>query len=320
MPDPVNIFCHWSAQFTVELVPPEAPAGQKRVRFTPVKVSGKPVLREWFATWHRQSLTGKPVPELLDALVKLSGFPEWEQDTEEFTQAFLTAAQRIGPLFTAMPWHGLAENAFYDEPVVSWHQAARQLAQLVGQMERLKTVSRDGSKTARKRRALKEAEVVYGEAALQAVDADRRRAMIAPYRPAPGIAPVHDVEQEIAAIMDHLWLVPLANAHESDWRLSIPRPRLSEANSTLQLNIPLGIQALMIMLTHDQRLGRTVLLRTCARPDCRVVGFMRSSQQYCSEACRSAEAARRHRAKQRAAKEAKSKRSKAVIGKVSQNA
>ncbi|SEJ79694.1 hypothetical protein SAMN04488058_11918 [Deinococcus reticulitermitis] len=310
MSDSISIFCHWSAQFSVEYVPPASLDEEGQLRFTPVKVRGKPQLKEWFTTWHRQSLTGKPLPELLNALLPLAAFSEREKDSGLFTEALLDAARQLGPLFTALPWHGLNENAFYKEPVRSWHQAAQRLAELGGELGKLSTTSRDGSKTARKRRAVREAEAVYGEATLQAVSAEQRRTLVAPYRPSPGIAPIHDLEGRIGAIMDDLWIIPLGDAEESDWKLALPRLRLSEGQRTLQLNVPFGLQALLIMMVHDQRLGHSVLLRTCKRPDCRVVRFMQPRQLYCSPSCQNAAAVKRHREKGQP---------KSKLAKVSQN-
>jgi hypothetical protein len=101
--------------------------------------------------------------------------------------------------------------------------------------------------------------------------------------------------------MDGLWIIPLRNAGDSDARLALPRLRLSPEDHTLQLNLPFGIQALLVMMVHDKRLGRSVLLRDCARPDCRMVRFMQPSQRFCSEKCQKLDAVRRHRAKRKEA-------------------
>lgn len=297
MPGSVSMFCHWSAQFAVEYVPPEQPSEPGRLIFTPLLVQGKAVHKEWFATWHRQSLGGKPLPELLNALLPLSTYSAKALGSEPFIGDVLKSAEQLGPLFTALPWHGLANNSSYEEPVTSWYMAAQHLADLGAELGRLSLTSKDSSSTARKRRAIRAAEAVYGEEILNDASEELRRQLIAPYLDPPGIAPIHDLEVRIGLIMDHLWIIPLANTSESDWRLALPRLRLSPADHTLQLNLPFGLQALLVMMGHDQRLGRSVLLRTCERPDCRVVKFMQLRQKYCSSACQNADAVRRHRQK-----------------------
>lgn len=248
--------------------------------------------REWFDRWHRQALTGKPLPALLNTLLPLSGL---DHRSDEFKQSVVGVAEELGPLFTALPWHGLADNAFYEEPAETWHTAAVKLAELGRALGRLSSTSSDGSEEARARRAEEAAEAELGRPLLDMVSAQERKQLIGSYLDSPGISPKHHLEGEISELMDGLWIIPLQNAAESDARLALPRLRLSPKDHMLQLNLPFGIQALLVMMVHDKRLGRSVLLRSCARQDCRVVRFMQPTQKYCCIQCQQRDAVRRHR-------------------------
>ena len=261
-----------------------------------MRKQNKAVHKEWFENWYSQSLGGKPLPQLLNTLLPLATLPANFFESEAAIAQILYVAQQLGPLFTALPWNGLTQNKVYEEPVQSWHLAAQKLAELARNLERLTTVSKDGSSTARRRRALRVTEAYYGADHLESVSAARRRELIAPFVNSVGVSPSDKLEGHIADIMDALWIIPIRNAEESDWRFALPRLRLS-ADHTLQLNLPFGIQALLVMMIHDQRLGRSVRLRTCKREACRVQMFMQSGQQYCSPVCQNLEAVRRHRAR-----------------------
>lgn len=299
MSETVQMFCHWSAEFTVEYVDAVHADSGGRLRFVPVRREGRLVRREWFARWHRQTLTGKPLPALLNTLLPLGGL---DSRSDEYRQAVVRVAEELGPLFTSLPWHGLASNAFYEESAEMWHQAAVQLADLGRVMGRLSSTSRDGSDEANLQRAEEAAEGEHGREVLDAVSAQQRAEIIRGFLDSPGISPMDHLEGEIAKRMDDLWIIRLRNEAESDARLALPHLRLSpEDDHTLQLNLPFGIQALLVMMIHDKRLGRSVLLRDCARPDCRVVRFMQPAQRFCSEKCQKLDAVRRHRAKAREA-------------------
>jgi hypothetical protein len=310
MPDAANVFCHWSAEFSVTYDRPEQLNQPGTLRFIPLRRGNKAVHKEWFENWYSQSLGGKPLPQLLNALLPLAALPSNFFESEAAISQILDVAQQLGPLFTALPWHGLTQNTFYKEPMQSWYLAAQKLAALGHDLGRLTTISKDGSSTARRRRALRVAEADYGADYLESVGDSRRRELIAPIVDSVGVSPSDKLEGRIADIMDTLWIIPIRNAEESDWRLALPRLRLS-ADHTLQLNLPFGIQALLVMMIHDQRLGRSVQLRTCKREACRVPMFMQPRQQYCSAVCQNLEAVRRHRARTK---------SKSRVAKVSHNA
>lgn len=299
MPDSVNVFCHWSAEFSVTYAHPLQPDQPGLLRFTPVRKHNKAVHKEWFENWYSQSLGGKPLPQLLNALLPIAALPDNFAESEEAISQVVDVAQRLGPLFTALPWHGLGQNEYYEESVRSWHLAAQQLAELGQELERLATTSKDGSSTARRRRAVKVAEADFGADYVESLDDTQRHDLIAPFIASIGIAPIHKLEGRIADIMDALWIIPIQNVEESDWRFALPRLRLS-ANHTLQLNLPFGIQALLVMMIHDQRLGRSVRLRTCKREACRIAVFMRSGQYYCSTRCENLSAVQRLRARAKA--------------------
>lgn len=294
----VQMFCHWSAEFAVEYVDAPSAGGDGSLRFVPVRRNERLVQREWFTRWHRQALTGKPLPTLLNTLLPLSGL---DRRSEKFQQAAVQVAEQLGPLFTALPWHGLASNVFYEESVEMWHTAAVRLAELGHAMSFLSSTSRDSSEDARRQRAEEDAEDMFKREFLDTVSVEVREMFIASVMDSPGISPMDHLEGDISKMMDRLWIIPLRNEEESDARLALPRLRLSPEDHTLQLNLPFGIQALLVMMIHDKRLGRTVLLRDCARPDCRVVKFMQPAQRFCSAKCQKLDAVRRHRAKAREA-------------------
>ncbi|PTA67376.1 hypothetical protein [Deinococcus arcticus] len=298
MSESVQMFCHWSAEFAVEYVEAAHASGKGLLRFAPVHREERLVAREWFARWHRQALTGKPLPAVLNTLLPLSGL---DPRSDGFKHTVVRVAEELGPLFTSLPWHGLASNAFYEESVEMWHAAAVQLADLGRAMGRLSSTSRDGSEEAQLQRAEEAAESEHGRELLDTVPAQLRAEIIRGFLASPGISPMDNLETAISIQMDRLWIVPMRNAGESDATLALPRLRLSPEDHTLQLNLPFGIQALLVMMVHDKRLGRSVLLRDCARQDCRVVRFMQPSQRFCSEQCQKLDAVRRHRARAREA-------------------
>ncbi|GGN34651.1 CGNR zinc finger domain-containing protein [Deinococcus daejeonensis] len=298
MAESIQMFCHWSAEFAVEYVDAPSAGEDGRLRFVPMLRDDRLVRREWFTRWHRQALTGKPLPTLLNTLLPLSGLGV---RSDEFKQAVVQVAGELGPLFTALPWHGLASNAFYEESPKMWHDAAVKLADLGRAMGCLSSTSRDGSEEANLQRAEDAAEGEFGRELLDMISAKIRQELIESRLDSPGISPMDHLEGEISRMMDRLWIIPLRNEEESDARLALPRLRLSPEDHTLQLNLPFGIQALLVMMIHDKRLGRSVLLRDCARPDCRVVRFMQPSQRFCSAKCQKLDAVRRHRAKAREA-------------------
>lgn len=299
MSETVQMFCHWSAEFAVEYVDAVQADSAGRLRFVPVRREGRLVRREWFARWHRQMLTGKPLPALLNTLLPLGSL---DPRSDEFRQTVVRVAEELGPLFTSLPWTGLASNAFYEESVEMWHKAAVQLADLGRVMGRLSSTSRDGSDEANLQRAEEAAEALHGREVLDTFSAEERSEAVRGFLDSPGISPMDHLEVEISQRMDDLWIIRLRNEAESDARLALPHLRLSpEDDHTVQLNLPFGIQALLVMMVHDKRLGSSVLLRSCARLDCRVVQFMKPTQKFCCIQCQRLDAVRRHRAKARKA-------------------
>lgn len=289
---PVQLFCHWSAEFSVEFVPPAREGAGGTLRFFPQRKSGRVVRREWFTYWFSQSLKGKAALQPVNLLLQLTSFGEHEWPTEPFQKTLLAVAQELGPLLSPLPGHRAVEATYLEEDVAQWCKAAQDIRDIGVMLERLPTLSRDGSKTARKRRALRAGEAEYpGE--WDAVTPQARREFSAPYKASPGISPLHQASGHLGALMDRVWF-PDVNLPGVPSRLGLPHLRLAEEGFTLQINVPTGMQALLVLALQDQRLGRNLLIRECARPTCRVSAFMSPKQRYCSDRCRNAAGVQRH--------------------------
>lgn len=292
MAEPVQLFCHWSAEFDVALVPPNSGQGMALLHFVPRRARARPLRREWFTYWHRQSLTGKAALQPVNLLLRLATFDRYDWETESFRTVLTGVAQELGPLFSLLPGHRAAEAAFLEESVEDWWKAAQSVRELGRMLERLPEMSRDGSKTARKRRALQVAAAEYpGD--WKALTAEQKRQFSEPYRESPGISPRHQAEGHLSGLIDQLWF-PAVNLPGVPTRLSLPHLRLNEEQTSLQINVPTGMQALLVMALQDRRLGRSLLIRECARPACQVVAFMSPTQRYCSGRCRNAAGVQRH--------------------------
>ncbi len=305
---PVQLFCHWSAEFSVELVPPLPGQDGGLLRFFPKRGRGAVLRREWFTHWFRQSLTGKAAPQPVNLLLRLATYRRYEWASESFQAVLRSVAQDLGPLFSLLPGHRAAEAVFLEESVEAWWKAAQSVQEMGRMLERLPQLSRDGSKTARKRRALQAGEAMYpGE--WDSLTAEQQRQFSEAYKASPGISPRHQGEEYLSGLIDHLWFPPV-ELPGVPVRLGLPHLRLDEEMTTLQINVPTGMQALLVMALQDQRLGRSLLIRECARPTCQVVAYMSPKQRYCSDRCRNAAGVQRHaeKAKQQAAAAASKRR------------
>ena len=296
MAAPIEFFACWTAHFSVELVPPASPAAPSMLRFKPVRKKDGVLRRDLFQDWFKTSRNGQPLPTMLNLMAALAAYQPRDVDESQLHKALLAAAQHFGPLFTLLPGQTAHEVAHIEEPVDLWIQAAGMLRQLSDKIARMTKASRDGSKTARKRRMKRDAEADIGNYLESMPDSMRRQQMEA-YRPSPGISEYDIVAQEVSNLIDELWLLPLGQQDSQLRHLTIPRPRLSEPEHAFQLNMPFGIQALLVMTLHDQSIGRTMVMRSCARNRCRKMMFMKPRQQFCSEECQRAAAAQRSRDK-----------------------
>lgn len=296
MAAPIEFFACWTAHFSVELVPPTSPASPLRLRFEPVRKKDGVLRRDLFQDWFKTSRNGQPLPTMLNLMAALTPYQPRAVDNAQMHDALLTAARHFGPLFTLLPGQTASEVTQVEEPAELWLKAARMLRQLSDEIARMTKASKDGSKTARKRRMKRDAEADIGNY-LHSMPDEMRRQHMEPYRPSPGISEYDVVAQDVSNLIDAMWLLPLRQQDDGLRHLTIPRPRLSEPEHAFQLNMPFGIQALLIMTLHDQSIGRTLVMRSCARSRCRKVMFMKPRQQFCSEECQRAAAAQRVRDK-----------------------
>lgn len=78
-----------------------------------------------------------------------------------------------------------------------------------------------------------------------------------------------------------------------------PHPRLTPLlhPNTLQMElvVPQGIQALLLMSVALARADMVAFPNRCARPGCRTVAFMKGRRLYCSERCQQAYKQTRYR-------------------------
>jgi hypothetical protein len=306
MDRPVEFFAYWTSQYAVTVVPPPLEAEGPRLRFTPERLAPgvQTPVRDLFSGWFRTSGSGQSLPTLLNLLAALTAYGAGELSSPQFQQEALTAAHKLGPLFTVLPLGTAQRGLVVEEPLALWWQAAVKLRELSEAIAVLTRASGDSSKTARKRRGNRLANEAIGPQ-LEELEAEEQRQQRAVYRPGPGISARHQAGQDVADLIDALWLPPMRSADAAVTYLSFPRPRLSEDGLMFQLNVPMGLQALLIMTLHDQSIGRTLHMRTCARERCRKVRFMKAGQKYCDGKCRHAVEMQRARQKVKSPKRGK---------------
>lgn len=276
----------------MEFVPPAQEGEGGTLRFFPRRKSGRLLRREWFTYWFSHSLKGKAALQPVNLLLQLSSFGKYEWSTESFRHTLLSVAQELGPLLSLLPGRRAAEATYLEEDVEQWWKAAQTIREIGGMLARLPKVSRDGSKTARKRRALKTGEAQY-QAEWDSLTSQAQREYSMQFKASPGISPLHQASGYMSALIDGVWF-PEVNIPGVPDRFGLPHLRLAEEGFTLQINVPTGMQALLVLALQDRRLGRTLMIRECARPTCRVLAFMSPKQRYCSDRCRNAAGVQRH--------------------------
>lgn len=79
------------------------------------------------------------------------------------------------------------------------------------------------------------------------------------------------------------------------WHNSPIIPRINPKTLKLELNFPLGIQALFFMCTLIARNDAKAFPRQCARPGCMGVAFIRGRKAYCSSTCQETAKSARYR-------------------------
>lgn len=264
--------------------------------------------REWFTYWFQHSLIGRAAPQPVNWLLQLAPFARHELNSELFLASLQTVAQELGPLFSPLPGMQAQEAVYLEESAETWWKAAQALRDLGQMLESLPTISRDASKTARKRRALRSGEAAFwGD--WEELTSVERREVSDPFKASPGVSPRDHAEAQISSVIDAWWF-PKLNLPDVPEELTLPHLRLDEAQLSLQLNMPTGMQAVLVTALQDRRLGRNLLIRECSRPTCRVIAFMSPRQRYCSDRCRNAAGMQRHAAKLKRQKEARGKKVK----------
>lgn len=288
----------------MEFVPPIREGEGGSLRFFPQRKSGRLLRREWFTYWFSQALKGKAALRPVNLLLQLASFGKYEWSTEPFRNTLLSVAQELGPLLSLLPGRRAAEATFLEEDVEQWWKAAQAIRDIGVMLDRLPKLSQDGSKTARKRRALKTGEAQYpGE--WDSLTTQEQLEYSTQFKASPGIAPLHQASGYLSALIDEVWF-PEVNIPGVSSRLGLPHLRLAEEGFTLQINVPTGMQALLVLALQDRRLGRNLMIRECARPTCRVSAFMSPRQRYCSDRCRNAAGVQRHAEKAKRQKGASS--------------
>lgn len=309
MPQPIELFSYWTRRYSVTLVPPDNQAETPALlRFQRKLGRQDRGVSDLFETWFARPVKTRNVktamePIHLNAIVSISRI-YFNRKTDELesqvvtNEAILKVAEQLGPILTVLP--SQSPNVIH-EPLDKWQGAAEALVQLINAIEKMQKASRDSSKTARKRQGFKKAR--YNIDIFDFLPLRDQKSLARSYRPAPGISARNDAEARVAEQIDSLWFLPLQVNEEyiEDIRLiehlRFPRLRLSDKGEgrTMQLNVPFGIQALLIMLLYDQTIGQTLFPRKCARTECQKLVLMGPRRYYCSDKCQRSAAAKRHR-------------------------
>lgn len=306
MSHPIELFAYWTAQFEVTLVPPDLERGRPwLLRFRRKRGQRSKSTRDLFQTWFAKTTETRKTkvarqPIHLNAILSLSRWGPRTHLPSSSQAELLAVAEQLGPIFTALPAHG---PEVVEEPAEHWFEAAAKFSQLIFSIKHQELASKDGSKTARRRMGFKRArEAIAG---FHALPLDNQRWMAARYRPSPRLSARAEWAHEVAQQIDALWFLPIALRGENELtlrgieHLRFPRLRLSSEGRSMQINVPFGIQALLIMLVYDQTIGTTLFPRACARAECGKIVLMGPRRQYCSDQCQRVVGAKRHREAER---------------------
>lgn len=290
----MELFACWTAQFDVSLVPFQPPQSGLFLRFVPQQAEGQAVLVDLFERWFTTTRGGRPVFTALNHLIQLANM-DGRFEGPAAQERILAAAQYLGPLVTALPSQSAMAAVTVEEPLSTWIDLAQRLKALSDAVGKLPRTGRDDSRHARTRRAELMALMDLGFPHLESLSAAERRETIASYRPSEGISALDEQLGDIGILADALWHYPISRNPGINPLLTVPRPRLEETIWTFQLNIPCGIQALLVMALYDRSLDGAVKVKTCARAGCHVMAFMSARRRYCSEQCQRAAAEQRRR-------------------------
>lgn len=210
--------------------------------------------------------------------------------SESPAQAWARTAARLGPLFAHHPLHHAAVGSPLTESLEAWITARDALATVWSDIHALAMASATPLTPEERRQVGLDNLMAAG----LGVPADAL--------PPAQLDPLLEAYMPSTTQTDQLGMLESIGAGLNRWFLD-PHPRLVPLlnPTTLQVEIvvPQGIQALLLMTVALAREDMTAFPNRCARPGCTAVAFMKGRRIYCSTPCQTAHKAARYR--QRAA-------------------